>query len=561
MLTGIQRVSLCVTLLGLAVAASWATDPDADKDGYVSIEHGGTDCVDQHSSIFIDGTRACDPSLPPVFIDGPFWISDHCWIEDTTGVYHLFHHASGPLPEILHSTTTDLKSLTSDFPEVALSPTAGAWDSHSLWAPHVVEVNGTYYMFYSGTTGSGSDPRAIQRIGVALSTDLAQWTKYPGNDCAGTTGDGCVYDCDEVWTAWGNGGDYDAQCRDPFVLWDADRNLWVMFVTVRLDVPGSWSEGIGVATSTDLFHWTGAGYIEATKRLTSAEGGTFGQRWGSAAENAFVTKYDGVYYLLFSDWHDEEPENPDCADSTCSMVQYATSLSLAATPTGSQNWVYRGYTPDRGVNAIEVVVRAGDTWVQSQSVANANSGDWLEHGRDLRLKRMVWLPDTSYATSNLTDLACRVPSAQINPGMPEICGDRIDNDCDGRAENVAECRRRRGTWEQVGAGVSSVHPSPLRTQDPEAFLEARRLRIDTDSRAETLRIGYSVGSRSAVRLEVFDVAGRRIRTLVAGVRAPGDYHVTWDWVDSAGTRVARGVYVIRLLVGDAMIARKIVNAR
>jgi hypothetical protein len=53
-----------------------------------------------------------------------------------------------------------------------------------------------------------------------------------------------------------------------------------------------------------------------------------------------------------------------------------------------------------------------------------------------------------------------------------------------------------------------------------------------------------------VRLDVFDVAGRRVATLVDDVRAPGDYRVQWDGRDRAGRAVASGVYFARFSTGD-----------
>lgn len=612
----ISLAILCVALVGAAFGISHAEKRDKDNDGYASAGRGGQDCVDQYSSVFIEGTLDCDPSKPPAFLDGPFDIADHAWVE-AAGVYHLFHHAGGTSQHIFHLTTTDMESVSLASSGAVLSPTEGAWDSHGIWAPSIVEADGVYFMFYTGTTGPGQDPQAIQRIGVATSTDLVQWDKYPTTDCPGVAGDGCVYDCNATWTAWGNGGDYDAQCRDPFVLWDAEQARWVMFVTVRLDVPGSLSEGISVATSTDLVHWTGAGYIAATKRLSSAEGGVLGQRWGGAAENAFVTTFDRLYYLTFTDWHDEEPSNPDCADFSCSMVQYVTSRSLDATPDGSPQWEYRGYTPDAGVNAVEIVVREGDTWLQTQSIANLNSGDWEEHRRDLRLKRMVWLADGSFATSNLTDLACRVASYEINPGMPETCDDTIDNDCSGVADGAADCPcvDQDGDGYGVSALLScpfqeldcddaapDVHPNarevcdgldndcdgeiedrttcpqgpreswelqsqqrllPLQVspteQDARSSLRTAFLHVGDASMGNGLEFRYAVGSKSHVRLEVFDVAGRRVQTLFAGIREPGEYQAHWSRVDSKGARVARGIYVVRLIAGEDAATRKFVN--
>lgn len=61
------------------------------------------------------------------------------------------------------------------------------------------------------------------------------------------------------------------------------------------------------------------------------------------------------------------------------------------------------------------------------------------------------------------------------------------------------------------------------------------------------RIGGAdkAGSAVPVRLDVFDVAGRRVATLVDDARAPGDYRVQWDGRDRHGRAVASGVYFAR----------------
>ena len=62
----------------------------------------------------------------------------------------------------------------------------------------------------------------------------------------------------------------------------------------------------------------------------------------------------------------------------------------------------------------------------------------------------------------------------------------------------------------------------------------------------TTRISYYTTRKGRVQLQVFDAAGRLIRTLVDKKEEPGRHVVTWDGADSHGGRVAAGVYFCRL---------------
>lgn len=97
-----------------------------------------------------------------------------------------------------------------------------------------------------------------------------------------------------------------------------------------------------------------------------------------------------------------------------------------------------------------------------------------------------------------------------------------------------------------------------------ALTTAPRTAFETiqDRGEEGVHIAYSVGPRPVhVRLEVFDVAGRRLRTLVDRPQAAARYAVAWDRRGADGARLARGVYILRLSAGGEDAARKIVLAR
>jgi len=61
-----------------------------------------------------------------------------------------------------------------------------------------------------------------------------------------------------------------------------------------------------------------------------------------------------------------------------------------------------------------------------------------------------------------------------------------------------------------------------------------------------------------VSIAVFDVAGRRIRTLVDDVQPAGTRSTSWDGRDERGQQVASGVYFYRMIAGQFVQTRKMV---
>jgi len=74
-------------------------------------------------------------------------------------------------------------------------------------------------------------------------------------------------------------------------------------------------------------------------------------------------------------------------------------------------------------------------------------------------------------------------------------------------------------------------------------------------------IGFSLGQATRANLSVYDVGGRRVRTLMSGLGAEGSQSLFWDGRDEAGQPVASGVYFYRLQSGDQRLTRKLVLMR
>ena len=75
-------------------------------------------------------------------------------------------------------------------------------------------------------------------------------------------------------------------------------------------------------------------------------------------------------------------------------------------------------------------------------------------------------------------------------------------------------------------------------------------------RATTIR--FDLPAAGGVRLTLFDVAGRLVRTLVDAPRAAGAQSVTWDGADDSGRAVSAGVYLLRMDVGSTHMSRRVV---
>jgi hypothetical protein len=74
-------------------------------------------------------------------------------------------------------------------------------------------------------------------------------------------------------------------------------------------------------------------------------------------------------------------------------------------------------------------------------------------------------------------------------------------------------------------------------------------------------ISYTLSEQAHVRLEVYDVAGRRIAKLVDASQGPGDHRAVWDGKDSNGVTVSSGIYFYRITAGDLKISKKMILVR
>ena len=75
------------------------------------------------------------------------------------------------------------------------------------------------------------------------------------------------------------------------------------------------------------------------------------------------------------------------------------------------------------------------------------------------------------------------------------------------------------------------------------------------------RISYDITKSGNVSINVFDILGRKITTLVSEYKAPGRYNVIWSGNDANGNPVGSGVYLYQLKSGPYSKTKKMVLSR
>jgi hypothetical protein len=71
------------------------------------------------------------------------------------------------------------------------------------------------------------------------------------------------------------------------------------------------------------------------------------------------------------------------------------------------------------------------------------------------------------------------------------------------------------------------------------------------------QIRFALARDARLSLRVVDVSGRAVATLADRALTAGEHSAAWDGRDARGTRVAAGVYFVRLEAAGVVCTRKI----
>jgi flagellar hook assembly protein FlgD len=73
----------------------------------------------------------------------------------------------------------------------------------------------------------------------------------------------------------------------------------------------------------------------------------------------------------------------------------------------------------------------------------------------------------------------------------------------------------------------------------------------------TTQVTFSLPQAESARIDVFNVNGARVRTLVDGVLPSGEHRLEWNATDDRGVRQAPGMYFFRLTTESVQVSQKV----
>ena len=87
------------------------------------------------------------------------------------------------------------------------------------------------------------------------------------------------------------------------------------------------------------------------------------------------------------------------------------------------------------------------------------------------------------------------------------------------------------------------------------------LETPTFARLRSVEVEFFLGASMPIEINVFDVRGRHVQTLLNESREAGTDFVLWNGSGRDGRRVAAGVYFVRLRAGDVVDHQRVVMSR
>lgn len=116
---------------------------------------------------------------------------------------------------------------------------------------------------------------------------------------------------------------------------------------------------------------------------------------------------------------------------------------------------------------------------------------------------------------------------------------------------------RSSSWDIMGAAVKiyigDVKPG-TENANPQRFSLSQNYPNPFNT---STSIRYHLSQPSFVTLEIYNLLGQKVRTLMAGLKSKGYYQISWDGTDNHGSPVPAGLYIYCMRTKDRTQSRKL----
>jgi hypothetical protein len=408
------------------------------------------------------------------------------------GLFHLFyirnHKTVAPgstTRSFGHAWSRDLRNWEADTSAAVFSVSSNAWDRAHVWAPSIAQVGPNYHMFYTGVDDQANPPTVIygnQRIGYATTAAIDIGHATVWNRQIEPT-----YTVNRTnWARRDSVGTHRHQFRDPFIMADPDNvGRYLLFMVGDKD-DGDYAVGVARNAPGTLDVWQDLGYYRSTDRDYSGDGQVVESVtvFPDSAYPGSKTSAQATWRLLFT----HGINSPD--DQTIRFSAKKLGTALGDTTLGpDQDRVWS--TP--ATNLFTYLNGDSTAWgTYATEYLRAGGVDFLAtfDGSGILVSRMLWDGTSFYLRQ---------------PPVMDVSDDP------GRLGSEVAMRLAQAV---PGAGL--------------------------------IRFAIQLPARQQVKLGIYDVAGRRVRSLIDGELPPGTIPLDWDGMDEAGNSVRTGMYFARL---------------
>jgi beta-fructofuranosidase len=211
------------------------------------------------------------------------------WFIKENNYYHVFYLQALPSknPNERHDKKVSIGHAVSrnlinweELPTALEPGKENSWDNLALWTGSIIKKDKKYCMFYTGRN-KDVNKKWIQKIGLAISSDLIHWVKNKNSPILEASK---YYYIDNKKNKLGKIGAW----RDPFVFYDRNYKKYYMTISARLrNAEKEYNGCVAMAESSDLSDWTLLPPI-------------FAPNVYDEIETTQVIFHCGYYYLFFS---------------------------------------------------------------------------------------------------------------------------------------------------------------------------------------------------------------------------------------------------------------------